>query len=206
MANNDFRLGAKRPWALVMDSQRDDLQRNFSIFEIIQQQPDGAAFERQMARAERTGAFRKYKQLAAGAQLIETLAHCGIIERLIAFILGARDGNAIKEQPREPALAQLRGNHKHRRAQNTVINKTIHRAVPMQAEVKNGPGFRQTFRMHKCDTLKIDGSNETIKPSAPKWNVDGKAWLNVRRRGCRRRSLHRVVRHLGHGLSVRLRA
>ena len=87
-----------------MNSQRDDLQRHFCVFEIIQQQPDAAAFEWQMPRAERTGALRKYKQFATGPQLIETLAQRRIIQRLIAFILGPCNGDPIAKNNRANQL------------------------------------------------------------------------------------------------------
>ena len=73
----------------------------------------------------------------------------------------------FKEEPGEPVLAKLRGNHEHRVTQNLIVNKAVHGAVAMQPQIKHRPCARQTLRMNQRDALEIDRLDETIEPLMP---------------------------------------
>ena len=89
-----------------MNAKRHDPQRN-AMGQGAECDATGAALKREMMWPERTGAFRENEQLAVGTEHFSTLAQRGIVLTVVIFILLARHGNAVEEQPREGAPNQL---------------------------------------------------------------------------------------------------
>src|SRR5438105_13270801 len=95
-----------------MNPDGDDLNGP-ALFEVIKQQFHCPAFERQMARTQRAGAFRKNEQLAARSQEPQTVFEGVRVDGPVALVFGPRHRNPVEEDAAEEILAELSRNHEY---------------------------------------------------------------------------------------------
>ena len=67
---------------------------------------------------------------------MSALAQRRVVLAVILFILFARDGDAAEKKPGKPAPQQLGRDQKDAARHNLAINKSVHRAVAMQADIQ----------------------------------------------------------------------
>src|SRR3954468_21662045 len=116
-----------------MNADRNDAKGRATQFQVAQNNPNRACFQRQVARPKRAGAFREDAKIATRTEMLDTVVDGCRIHPPVRFILLARNSDACKENPREPVSKELSRNHEHRLLQRLIINEAIHRAIAVQA-------------------------------------------------------------------------
>ena len=135
--------------------------------QVIHDEPRRPALERQVPRAQRTGAFRKHAKLSAGAEAFQALLQGGLVPAAVTLVLHAGDGDAGKKKPGEPVLSESGRNHEGRPAQGAMINKAIDGPVPMQGQVERRAARRQPVAVGHGHPGEIDAQNEAIDEPVP---------------------------------------